>query len=73
MIVPCVLMSMLSLMVFFLPADSGEKVSLSMTALLSYTVVLLMVTDVAPRDGKVIPLISRSNSEGEYKSSSETY
>ena len=45
---------------FLLPSESGEKVSLSITVLLGYSVVLLMVADVTPRSGLDIPYLSKN-------------
>ena len=42
-VAPCLLMSILALLVFYLPPDSGEKVSLGITVLLSFSVFLLLI------------------------------
>ena len=46
-VAPCLLMSILSLLVFYLPPDSGEKVSLGITVLLSFSVFLLLIGEYA--------------------------
>ena len=51
-------MTLTSLLVFVLPVESGEKVSLSVTVLLSYFVLLLVVTDVTPKHGSALPYLS---------------
>ena len=51
-------MTLTSLLVFVLPVESGEKVSLSVTVLLSYFVLLLVVTDVTPKHGSAQPYLS---------------
>ena len=56
---PCLLISLLSTLVFLLPAESGEKISLGITVSLSYTVLLLMVSEITPQSGKTLPLLSR--------------
>ncbi len=61
-IVPCVIVTIMTAMVFFLPSESGEKVSFGTTLLLSYTVLILMVSDITPRTGTAQPLL------GEYHS-----
>lgn len=46
LIVPCVLIASMALLGFALPPDSGEKLSLGVTILLSLTVFLNMVSSV---------------------------
>ena len=57
-IFPSVLITLLSVFVFLLPNESGEKVSLATTIFLSYTVLLLIVSDISPRNGDSVPLVS---------------
>ncbi|XP_033733502.1 acetylcholine receptor subunit beta-like [Pecten maximus] len=45
---PVALMSVLSAMVFKLPADSGEKMGFSLTVLLAYAVYLTLISDNIP-------------------------
>jgi hypothetical protein len=47
-ICPTTLFVALNPLVFLLPVESGERVGLSMTALLSYTIFLTMVSDAIP-------------------------
>ena len=54
---PTLIMSLMSIMVFALPADSGEKISLSISVLLSYSVLLLLVSDMMPKNGQGLPLL----------------
>ena len=56
-IAPCVLMSTLALLVFYLPPDSGEKVSLGITVLLSFSVFLLLIAENVPKTSDCVPLI----------------
>jgi len=44
-------------LVFFLPPESGEKVSLSVTVLLAMTVYQLLIAETIPATSEVIPLI----------------
>ncbi|XP_067871301.1 neuronal acetylcholine receptor subunit alpha-3-like [Heterodontus francisci] len=56
-IVPCLMISFLTILVFYLPSDCGEKVTLSISVLLSLTVFLLVITESIPSTSLVIPLI----------------
>ena len=54
---PTVLLNVLSLLVFHLPAESGEKLSLGVTVMLAYAMVLLIIFDLTPPSGQNIPLV----------------
>ena len=60
-IIPCIILTLMTGMVFLLPSESGEKVSLGTTLLLSYTVLILMVSDVTPRSAEHTPVLSKPN------------
>ena len=60
---PCVLMSMMELLAFLLPPESGEKVTLGVTVLLSFIVFLLFVAENIPRSSDAVPLIGKQQSE----------
>ena len=57
LLIPSVLMAFVSVLVFLLPPQSGERVSLSITVLLSYTVFLMTVSDMTPRGGSNTSLL----------------
>uniref|UniRef100_A0A672P599 Neuronal acetylcholine receptor subunit alpha-7 n=1 Tax=Sinocyclocheilus grahami TaxID=75366 RepID=A0A672P599_SINGR len=59
LLVPCVLLSSMTLLIFLLPADSGEKISLGITVLLSLTVFMLLVAEIMPATSDSIPLIGQ--------------
>uniref|UniRef100_A0A8D2IWN9 Neuronal acetylcholine receptor subunit alpha-7 n=1 Tax=Varanus komodoensis TaxID=61221 RepID=A0A8D2IWN9_VARKO len=59
MLVPCLLLSAMAFLVFLLPADSGEKISLGITVLLSLTVLMLLVAEVMPATSDSVPLIGQ--------------
>ncbi|CAL8401959.1 acetylcholine receptor subunit delta [Gadus morhua] len=56
-IIPCVLISFLACMVYYLPADSGEKMTLSISVLLAQSVFLLLISQRLPETSMSIPLI----------------
>ncbi|KAH0616238.1 hypothetical protein JD844_027211 [Phrynosoma platyrhinos] len=58
LLLPCLLISFLAPLGFYLPADSGEKVSLGVTVLLALTVFQLMVAESMPPSENV-PLIGK--------------
>ncbi|XP_004478328.2 neuronal acetylcholine receptor subunit beta-3 [Dasypus novemcinctus] len=57
LIIPCLGLSFLTVFVFYLPSDEGEKLSLSTSVLVSLTVFLLVIEEIIPSSSKVIPLI----------------
>ncbi|XP_032088317.1 neuronal acetylcholine receptor subunit alpha-5 [Thamnophis elegans] len=57
LIVPCIGLSFLTILVFYLPAYEGEKISLCTSVLVSLTVFLLVIEEIIPSSSKVIPLI----------------
>ncbi|CAG7822726.1 unnamed protein product [Allacma fusca] len=59
LIIPCVLISSMALLGFTLPPDSGEKLTLGVTILLSLTVFLNLVAEKMPSTSDAVPLIGK--------------
>uniref|UniRef100_A0A2K5CEG9 Cholinergic receptor nicotinic delta subunit n=1 Tax=Aotus nancymaae TaxID=37293 RepID=A0A2K5CEG9_AOTNA len=58
-LVPCVLISFMVNLVFYLPADSGEKTSVAISVLLAQSVFLLLISKRLPATSMAIPLIGK--------------
>jgi hypothetical protein len=58
LIVPTVLISLLVLFSFKIPVDSGERIGLCTTALLSMSVFLLLIGEHLPESSENIPLLA---------------
>lgn len=56
-IMPTVCLSTLSTLVFLIPSQAGEKMGLSVTLLMSYSVILLLLADNVPRSSN-LPIMS---------------
>ena len=58
-IIPTVIMTLIAALVFCLPSEAGEKVSLGISVLLSFSVLLLVVSDNMPRSSDVTPRVCK--------------
>lgn len=56
-VMPCIMMSVLTLLVFCLPPDSGEKIALGVTVLLAFSVFMLAIAEKMPETSESIPLL----------------
>lgn len=59
LVFPCVLLMGIGVLVFCLPPESGEKVSLGITVLLAMTVYQLLIAEAIPPTSEVVPLIGQ--------------
>ncbi len=58
---PSLVLTALSLIVFIVPIDAGEKLSLGITILLSFSVYMLILSDNTPQTSEAIPTLSKYN------------
>ena len=56
-IIPCIMLSILTLLGFWMPPDGGEKVALGLTVLLSFSVFMLLIAENMPATSFYVPLI----------------
>ncbi|XP_060523967.1 acetylcholine receptor subunit beta-like 2 isoform X2 [Cylas formicarius] len=59
LIIPCVGITFLTVLVFYLPSDSGEKVTLCVSILLSLTVFFLLLAEIIPPTSLAVPLLGK--------------
>ena len=58
-ILPCMMLSVLTLLVFCIPPDSGEKIALGVTVLLAFSVFMLAISEKLPETSESIPLLGK--------------
>ncbi|XP_076047465.1 acetylcholine receptor subunit alpha-L1-like [Oratosquilla oratoria] len=59
LIIPCVGLEYLSILVFYLPVYSGEKVALCISILLSQTMFFLLISEIMPSTSLAVPLLGK--------------
>lgn len=57
-VLPILFLCLLNVLVFVLPAESGERVSYAITVLLSIAVFMTIVSDTLPKSSEPLPLIA---------------
>lgn len=53
------MLSLLTVLVFVIPSDSGDKVTLGITVFLAFSVIMLAVAENLPETSEYVPLISK--------------
>ena len=59
LIAPCVLTAILAVLIFYLPAASGERMVVGCTILLALSVFFLLATNYIPETSEHVPLVGR--------------
>ena len=57
--VPCVMLSVLTLLTFWLPTTSGEKISLGLSVFLAFSMFMLLIAEEVPATSESIPLVGK--------------
>ncbi|GAB1603731.1 neuronal acetylcholine receptor subunit alpha-10-like [Argonauta hians] len=56
-IIPCVMLSALTLLTFWLPPTSGEKITLGLSVFLAFSMFMLLIAEQVPATSESVPLI----------------
>ena len=59
LVIPCLIILSMILLGFFLPPESGERITLSITVLLAMAVFLQLVGESLPRNSETVPLLGK--------------
>uniref|UniRef100_A0A914HN35 Uncharacterized protein n=1 Tax=Globodera rostochiensis TaxID=31243 RepID=A0A914HN35_GLORO len=59
LVFPCVGISFLTVLVFYLPSESGEKVSLSINILVALTMFFLLLIEIIPANSTTLPFVGK--------------
>jgi nicotinic acetylcholine receptor len=59
LIIPCVSITLLTLLEFYLPSDCGEKISLCISVLLSLSLFQLLLLEIIPPTSIKVPLVGK--------------
>jgi len=59
LILPCVVICSVTVLLFYMPANSGEKITMGMTILTSLIILLLLVAEINPSTSLATPLIGK--------------
>jgi hypothetical protein len=59
LVLPCAMLSSLTLVTFLSPPDQGEKISLGISILLSFNVFMLSLSENMPKTSETLPLFGK--------------
>ena len=59
MILPSFILSLIALLMFWLPPESGEKVSLGITVFLAFSVLMFSLSDDLPESSDTFPILGK--------------
>lgn len=65
LVLPCAMLSSLTLVTFLSPPDQGEKISLGISILLSFSVFLLSLSENMPKTSEKLPLFGKFGLQSE--------
>eukprot|EP00111_Clytia_hemisphaerica_P019011 TCONS_00056209-protein len=57
LLLPMIFIGVLTLLAFFLPAESGERISFAVTLMLALTVFMLIVAEMIPASSESVPML----------------
>ena len=60
LLIPCIVLSLLTVVVFLVPPEAGEKISLSISVLLSFIMFLMILADNIPRTSNRMPILGKN-------------
>lgn len=72
-VIPCTFLTSIALLVFWLPPEAGEKVSLGVTVLLSFSVFQLVIAGSTPENSDSTPVLSEKSVNTFAQSQSNIY
>jgi len=58
-LVPCVMLSCLTLLTFCLPSNSREKIGIGLTVFLTFSMFMLLIAEAVPTTSESIPFIGQ--------------
>ncbi len=57
-VLPCTVLAVVALLMFYIPPESGEKITIGVTVLLSFSVFQFIILDKMPETSDYVPIMS---------------